>query len=160
MALLSSRQFDGNTYTFYLNASYSFFDDILDGMGDYDGGTSEPDYTDYPDYTDDNEEPEDEPDVPDEPTEYKIPIGSKTWYQLEVYHLSEELYNYCKAQYLKDFNILSNFGVTPPNFTYSNISGGIGIIGGISRFTPEKVPDPDNKEPEMPSMQDLLKLLQ
>ena len=31
--------------------------------------------------------------------------------------------------------MLSNFGVTPPNFTYSNIVGGIGIVGAMSVTT-------------------------
>ena len=38
----------------------------------------------------------------------------------------------CKAQYLGNFDMLSNFGVSPPNFTYSNIRGGIGITGAMS----------------------------
>ena len=83
----------------------------------------------------------------------------KTWYQIEVFRLSEELYNYCKAQYLMDYNILANFGVTPPNFTYSNVRNGLGVVGGISRCSSELLPDPFNKEPEMPTMEDLLKAL-
>ena len=68
--------------------------------------------------------------------EYII-VSSKTEYRMELYRLSEELYNYCKAQYLGNFDMLSNFGVSPPNFTYSNIRGGIGITGAMSSsFTP------------------------
>ena len=61
-----------------------------------------------------------------------------------MYRLSEELYNYCKAQYLGTFNILSNFGVTPPNFTYTNIHDGIGIVGGISEACSDWFTLPDS----------------
>lgn len=154
MVLLSGRQFNGSNYSFYLNSSYSFFDvfDDID-MGDYD----DPGYEE-PEYPEDPEEPE-EPEEPEDPEPYRIPIGSKMWYEVEVFRLSEELYNYCKAQYLAEFNLLSNFGVTPPNFTYSNILGGLGVVGGVSHVVTEKIPDPYNKEPEMPSMEDLIKLL-
>ena len=158
MVLLSSRQFDGDTYSFYLNASFSFMDDILDGMTG-DTGYEEPDVVDDPDYGEEPEYPEDDPEYPEEPEEYRIPIGFKTWYEVEVFHLSDELYNYCKAQYLADFNILSNFGVTPPNFTYSNIEGGLGVVGGVSRTSSGLIPDPNNKEPEMPSLMDLIGML-
>lgn len=151
MVLLGSRQFDGNSYSFYLNASFDI-SDMFDGV-DFGGDT---DYQPDDSYVD----PDDgyyEPEEPEEPESYSIPIGSKSWYKIEVFHLSEELYNYCKAQYLMDYNILSNFGVTPPNFTYSNVRNGLGIVGGISKCSSELIPDPFNKEPEMPDMMDLLK---
>lgn len=151
MVLLGSRQFDGNSYSFYLNASFDI-SDMLDGV-DFGGDT---DYQPDDSYVDPDDEYY-EPEEPEEPDSYSIPIGSKCWYKIEVFHLSEELYNYCKAQYLMDFNILSNFGVTPPNFTYSNVLNGLGIVGGISMCSSELIPDPFNKEPEMPNMMDLLK---
>ncbi len=158
MVLLSSRQFEGDTYSFYLNASFSFIDEILDGMTG-DTGYEEPDVVDDTDYGDEPEYPEDDPEYPEEPEVYRILIGLKTWYEIEVFHLSDELYNYCKAQYLMDFNILSNFGVTPPNFTYSNIEGGLGVVGGVSRTSSGLIPDPNNKEPEMPGLMDLIGML-
>lgn len=147
MSLLGARQFDGNSYSFYINADFSI-GDMLGGMdfGDEDYIEPQQEFADG----------EKLPDDPEEPTEFMFPLGSKTWYQIEVFRLSDELYNYCKAQYLKDYNILSNFGVTPPNFTYSNVSGGLGIVGGISRCKTELIPDPFNKEPEIPNLWDLL----
>lgn len=153
MVLLGSRQFDGNSYSFYLNANFDI-SDMLDGV-DFGGDT---DYQPDDSYVD----PDDgyyEPEEPEEPESYSIPIGSKIWYRIEVFHLSEELYNYCKAQYLMDYNILSNFGVTPPNFTYSNVRNGLGVVGGISRCASELIPDPFNKEPEMPGFTDLMNML-
>ena len=66
---------------------------------------------------------------------------------------------YCKAQYLINFNMLSNFGVTPPNFTYSNVYGGLGVVGGISCTVTEAVQAPDSQEPEMPNLWDLLQMM-
>lgn len=156
MSLLGSRQFDGNTYSFYINADLDF-SGWLDGI-DY-GDYGEPDYT--PEIIDDEpEEPgdEEEPEEPEDPEIYRIMLGMKHWYRIELFRLSEELYNYCKAQYLMDYNILANFGVTPPNFTYSNIMGGLGLVGGISRCSSELIPDPWNKDPEIPGWQDFLNL--
>ena len=155
MSLLGARQFDGNSYSFYINADFNF-GDMLGGTNfDMEPPTETSDGEGFPDH---DEEPGDSED-PEEPGEYMFPLGSKTWYQIEVFRLSDELYNYCKAQYLKDYNILSNFGVTPPNFTYSNVSGGLGIVGGISRCKTELIPAPFNKEPEIPNLWDLLKEL-
>ena len=30
------------------------------------------------------------------------------------------------------FNMLSNLGLSPPNFTYTNVHDGIGIVGGLN----------------------------
>lgn len=126
MMLLSSRRFDGAEYSFYVNSLDSFsWSDI-----DFDFDFDEPDEPVDPVDPEEPEEPE-EPEMPDP----KILISSKQEIRLELYRLSDELYNYCKAQYLVSFNMLSNFGVTPPNFTYSNIVGGIGIVGAMSVTT-------------------------
>ncbi|MBR5906511.1 MAG: DUF4249 family protein [Bacteroidales bacterium] len=156
MSLLTSRQFEGNSYSFYVNANFSI-GDMFDGI---DFGDETDDQSDdyYTDPWEDPYEPE-EPEEPEVPESYTMPIGSKCWYKIEVFRLSEELYNYCKAQYLGDYNILSNFGVTPPNFTYSNVRNGLGVVGGISVCASELIPDPFNKEPEMPSFKDLMDML-
>ena len=160
VTLLTGKQFDGDSYSFTINGNADIF-----GFLDYlptdpdEGEPEEPveqeggeQLTDVD--PEDPEEPED-PDVP----EFSYPIGSKTWYFVNVYHLSDESYNYCKAQYLMEFNMLSNFGVTPPNFTYSNVRDGLGIVGGVAYKPWEKFPDPDNPEPEIPSMEELMKAL-
>lgn len=160
VTLLTGKQFDGDSYSFTINGNADIF-----GFLDYlptdpdEGEPEEPveqeggeQLTDVD--PEDPEEPED-PDVP----EFSYPIGSKTWYFVNLYHLSDESYNYCKAQYLMEFNMLSNFGVTPPNFTYSNVRDGLGIVGGVAYKPWEKFPDPDNKEPEIPSMEELMKAL-
>ena len=132
MALLSSRQFTGDTYYFYANALDSF------SSSDFFLGTI--DYTsDVPDYPDEDWEQDIDPDL-DPDDEYIDPDAPDFWvvvsdaeeFRFEVFRLSEEFYNYAKAQYLGNFNMLSNFGVTPPNFTYTNVDGGLGIVAGLS----------------------------
>lgn len=133
MALLQKRQFDGDSYTFYANSYDSFssglftIDDIMD------------DGTDVPDETD-PEEPydpdDDDPEYPDVPY-YWDSLVLVEEYRFEVFRLTEEFYNYAKAQYLCNFNMLSNFGVTPPNFTYSNVAGGLGVVAGVSSASTE-----------------------
>jgi hypothetical protein len=107
-----------------------------------------------------NGEEGDDPSYQEEQPLMRIPIGSKTYYTLTLFRLSDELYNYCKAQYLIDFNMLSNFGVTPPNFTYSNIYGGLGVVGGLSYATSDSLLAPGSQEPQMPSLWDLLQMMQ
>lgn len=164
MLLVTGKQFSNNSYTFYVNADlfdFSFMDDIdLGGLGDYDD-TGEYVY-DVPDDEGDDEYYDDEYDddeYEDEPQDIVMYLGSKRRYAVEVFRLSDELYNYCKAQYLMDFNLLANFGVTPPNFTYSNVHNGLGVVGGVSRAYTGELQDPFNKEPEMPTMEDILGML-
>lgn len=153
MMLLTNRQFDGDSYSFYLDSSFSFFDmiEIDEDPVDYPEEYTGDDY-----YYDDPEEPEtDNPLYP----WLRTMIGSKTTYSVSLFRLSEELYNYCKAQYLINFNMLSNFGVTPPNFTYSNVYGGLGVVGGLSCTVTEAVQAPGSQEPEMPNLWDLLQMM-
>ena len=53
-------------------------------------------------------------------------------YEISVYRLSEPFYYYAKALYASNFDILSNMGMIPANFTYGNIAGGLGAIGAAS----------------------------
>lgn len=137
MMLLTSRQFDGGLYSFYVNSfdsiNWSGIDFSFDDSGTPDDGTEDPG----------DEPPAEEPEDPEDDTVRTV-IYYKQEVRLEVYRLSEELYNYCKAQYLGTFNILSNFGVTPPNFTYTNVHDGIGIVGGISEACSDWFTLPDS----------------
>ncbi|MBO4475529.1 MAG: DUF4249 family protein [Bacteroidales bacterium] len=125
MTLLGQRQFDGDSYTFYTDAldSFSSYEGIFDGIGgiDFSGDYEWPD----------EDDPDGEEEEPYYPPIYIVTDFTQA-YRFEIYRLTDEFYNYAKAQYLSTFNMLSNFGVTPPNFTYSNIDGGLGILAGIS----------------------------
>ena len=145
MALLQKRHFSGDSYTFYANSFDAF------SAGDFDLGF-DLDTT----YVPDVEEPADpenqeDPDYPYYPEDPDIPyywdvLESKEEYRFEVFRLSEEFYNYAKAQYLCNFNMLSNFGVTPPNFTYTNVSGGLGVVAGVCSASTDWLPAPKAAE--------------
>lgn len=49
-----------------------------------------------------------------------------------VFALSDEAYGYLKAKYNREHNVLGILGLSPPNFAYSNISGGYGVFGAVS----------------------------
>lgn len=143
MTLLSQRQFDGDTYTFYANSFDSF--DAFEGMFDLNGGEipqTPPDF-EWPEGEEGEGEEGGEEEEP--PTFYMV-LSFDHEYRVEIYRLTEEFYNYAKAQYLSTFNMLSNFGVTPPNFTYSNISGGLGIVAGLSVVSSDWIPGPKEEE--------------
>ena len=138
MTLLTSKQIEGDTYTLYINSTDTSF------LGDLDFDFSDLDdsyYEDYAEYFDDPEEEED----PEEP-EIWMYLGEKSWYRFELYRLSDEFYRYAKAQYLGNYNMLSNFGITPPNFTYTNVSGGLGIVAGISGTGTDWLTPPEKNE--------------
>ena len=113
MILLGAKMFNSDSYSFYINS--------LDGSAL--GGSVGIDFT-----------PDDLGFLQDWDGETPIflLLSGKSELRLELYRLSEELYNYCKAQYLENFNMLSNLGLSPPNFTYTNVHDGIGIVGGIN----------------------------
>lgn len=54
-------------------------------------------------------------------------------YRITVFKLSAETYNYLNAIYYRQNNLLSMLGLSAPNYAYTNIDGGYGIFGGISR---------------------------
>lgn len=54
-------------------------------------------------------------------------------FQLLVYSLSDSAYGYLNARYNQESNILGILGLSPPNFAYSNVSGGYGVLGAASR---------------------------
>ncbi len=140
LMLLSSRQFtDGDTYVFYAN-SFDSFD-----FGSIVFEPSEPSDTEAPEDTDEDGSSED-PEEPQQPEYNYIPLGTTDEYCIEIYRLSDEFYNYAKAQYLVAFNMLSNFGVTPPNFTYTNVQGGLGVVAGLSGVVTswQKAPEREN----------------
>ena len=150
MTLITEKQFTGDTYSFYVNAIDSF------SAGSYDIGFdmgTDLGLDEYPSgETEDPEDPEDPGDEevidPDDPDFWTV-IYEKEEYIFVLYRLSPEFYNYAKAQYLCNFNMLSNFGVTPPNFTYSNIKGGLGVVGGIAGVSTDWIPAPPPlEEPE------------
>lgn len=53
-------------------------------------------------------------------------------YEATIYRISEELYRYYHTNLLANENSLSDLGLSRSNFTFSNIKGGFGILGGMA----------------------------
>ncbi|MBQ0077305.1 MAG: DUF4249 family protein [Bacteroidales bacterium] len=106
LLLLTERQFDGRVYDFYVDA--------YDSEYYYDGNSYGMDYGWWWVH------------------EGALPEIISSRYKVQLFRLSEEFYYSAKAQYMKSLDFLSNLGLTPPNFTYTNIDGGLGYIGAIS----------------------------
>ena len=56
-------------------------------------------------------------------------------YKLLIYRVSPEFFRFNKAQYLLRNNYLAEYGLSPSTFSYSNINGGFGLLGGLSCTT-------------------------
>lgn len=110
-SLLSRKHFEGPRYTFYLN---SFDQSIRDIFQEFR-------------LEETAGEGADEGKEPDKPK--VVPTNIKTTYRFYMYRLSPEFYHYAKALYQSNFDFLSNMGLTPANFTYTNVSGGLGFVG-------------------------------
>lgn len=125
MTILTAKQFQGNQYSFYLD---SFDTDIWSTISEIDWENlpergedwDEDDWREY--WGRDREEQEDT----------RIPVGSATYCQIFLYRLSPETYRYAKALFQSNFNFLANMGLIPANFTYSNVAGGLGVVGALS----------------------------
>ena len=63
----------------------------------------------------------------------RTPLAQRIQYRFVLYNLSDEFFYFFKALYQSNFDFLSNMGLTPANFTYSNVSGGLGMVGAVGR---------------------------
>ncbi len=133
LTLLEMKHFKGNEYVFYLNSYDQYLlealrqsmpegDTGMAGGGIISGNTG-------------GQLPGG--DYPIDPS--RIPISTKTAYTFYFYRLSPEFYYYAKALYQSNFDFLSNMGLTPANFTYSNVSGGLGFVGSASRAVSDQL---------------------
>lgn len=133
LTLLEMKHFKGNEYSFYLNSYDQYLlealrenmpegDTGIAGGGIASGNTG-------------GQLPGGG--VPIDPS--RIPIGMKTTYFFYMYRLSSEFYYYAKALYQSNFDFLSNMGLTPANFTYSNVRGGLGFVGAASRAVSDEL---------------------
>lgn len=53
-------------------------------------------------------------------------------YRLNIYSFSKECYYYFQALNNQDRNFLAQLGLSPPNYSYSNVSGGYGVVAGAN----------------------------
>ncbi len=113
MSLLTAKQFEGNRYSFYLDSADTDFWTAL----------SEVDWENY----EWGPNPGDE-----EEKDTRVPLGTATYCQVFLYRLSPETYRFAKAVYQSGMDFLANMGLIPANFTYSNVEGGLGVVGALS----------------------------
>lgn len=137
ITLITQKQFQGDTYSFYLNSfDASMLNNIRNGMpggdtgaagggiisgeiGSGSGGTN-PGGGSNPGGGGPGPDPG------------KIPVGLTTVYDFYFYRLSSDFYFYAKAMYQSNFDFLANMGLIPANFTWTNVRGGLGFVGALS----------------------------
>ena len=150
LTLLAADQFDGAQYIFYINSAdldllYAFAGRALpgeSGWGEIDWNKISEGSEHQPGSASTEEKEEED----DDDEGWPRLLYELTQYQIILYRFSSEFYYYAKAQYQSNFDFLSNMGLTPANFTWSNISGGLGAIGAVSSvrsepFIPDPIPD-------------------
>ncbi len=70
-----------------------------------------------------------EPGLSFEGQEVTVRIESK--YKFKLYRLTREMYNYLYSRYAEANDALASAGLAPATFSYSNITGGYGILGPV-----------------------------
>lgn len=124
LTLLSQKQFDEAEYRFYLDSfDGSILGDITDRLPEGDtgiagGGIVSGEAGQTPE-EDENPDPDD------------LPVGIRYRYTIRLYRLSPDTYYYAKALFQSNFDFLANMGLTPANFTWSNIRNGLGFVGTV-----------------------------
>lgn len=70
--------------------------------------------------------------------------GPEATYRFKVLLLktSADFYRYFDGQWDKESNILASMGLASPTFTFTNITGGLGILGSISHTESEWMENP------------------
>lgn len=74
--------------------------------------------------------------------EERVHIKRKAQYKLLIYRVSPEFFRFSKAQYLQRNNSLAEYGLSPSTFSFSNVNGGFGLLGGISCTSTPWYPSP------------------
>ncbi len=69
--------------------------------------------------------------------------GYKCSYKVILFSLSPELYRFIKANEILNGSVSILLAATPPSYMYTNIHGGVGVFGGISRTETDWIPNVD-----------------
>ncbi len=125
LTLVTRKQFDGDTYRFYLNSfDASILSGIRDGMPGGDTGAAGGGII--------SGEVNPSAGEPGQGVPAVVPIGKRTVFNIFLFRLSPEFYYFAKALYQSNFDFLANMGLIPANFTWSNVDGGMGFVGAIT----------------------------
>lgn len=124
LTLVSRKQFRENEYTFYLGSfDAQLLDAIRGRMPDGDTGAAGGDIASG------------EVGRQKDKKEEIKPVETHTEYTFTFCRLSEEFFLFAKALFQSNFDFLSNMGLIPANFTWSNVKGGLGVVGAVSSVT-------------------------
>lgn len=63
-------------------------------------------------------------------------------YKVLMLKISEDFYRYFNGQWDRENNILASMGLASPTFTYTNITGGLGVLGTLSHTESEWFDNP------------------
>ena len=63
-------------------------------------------------------------------------------YKVLMLKTSEDFYRYFNGQWDRENNILASMGLASPTFTYTNITGGLGVLGTLSHTESEWFDNP------------------
>lgn len=128
LTLITKKQFDGDTYRFYLNSfDSSILDRIRNGMPDGDTGAAGGGIV--------SGEIKPVEGGAAQGGSGVTPIARHSVYHIFLSRLSPEFYFFAKALYQSNFDFLANMGLIPANFTWSNVDGGMGFVGAISTYS-------------------------
>ena len=134
LTLLTRKQFDGKVYSFYLNSfDAGILQRIRDSLPEGETGMAGGGIVSGEVGGDPGGNGEKDPWDPEnlDPSQIVYVIDSE--YRFEILRLSPEFFYYAQALYQSNFDFLSNMGLTPANFTYTNVEGGLGFVGAESR---------------------------
>lgn len=141
LTMVTHKQFSGNEYTFYLGSFDSQLLDAIRGRmpegntGAAGGGIATGEVGDQK-----------------KDKEKVVPVKTHTEYTFSFYRLSEEFFLYAKALFQSNFDFLSNMGLIPANFTWSNVKGGLGFVGAVNSVTMGPYCyDPEDTDQEPPA---------
>ena len=140
LTMITQKQFRENEYTFYLGSfDAQLLDAIRGRMPDGDTGAAGGDIASG------------EVGRQKDKKEEIKPVETHTEYTFTFYRLSEEFFLFAKALFQSNFDFLSNMGLIPANFTWSNVKGGLGVVGAVSSVTLgpycyDPLPEGDAKE--------------
>lgn len=127
LTILPSKRFHGKTYYFYLGGyDEELLNEIRDSMPEGDTGMAGGGIV-----SGDVGEGGPSEGGEEDGDERKLLLQTAR-YEFILYRMSDEFFYYFKALYQSNFDFLSNMGLTPANFTYSNVSGGLGMVGSAS----------------------------
>lgn len=128
LTLVTNKQFDGDTYSFYLNSfDASILNRIRDGMPGGNTGVAGGGIVSGEIKPSQGGAAQGGSEV--------APIAHRSIYHISLSRLSPEFYFFARAMYQSNFDFLANMGLIPANFTWSNVDGGMGFVGAISTYS-------------------------